>query len=53
MKLPIKPLLDIELENYANHLNILYFKGVFMKDQLPNKIRKNESMIINLDDSIG
>ena len=24
-----------------------------MKDQLPNKIRKNESMIINLDDSIG
>jgi len=44
---------DIELENYAKHLNIPYFKGVFMKDQLPNKIRKNESMIINLDDSIG
>ncbi len=24
-----------------------------MKDQLPNKIRKNESMIINLDNSTG
>ncbi len=24
-----------------------------MKDQLPNKIRKNESMIVNLGDSIG
>ena len=44
---------DIELENYAKHLHIPYFKGVFMKDQLSNKIRKNESMIINLDDSIG
>jgi len=53
MKLPIKPLSDIELRNYAKDLNILYFRGVFMKDQLPNKIRKNESMIINLDNSTG
>ena len=53
MKIPIKPLLDIELENYAKHLNISYFKVVFMKDQLPNKIQKNESMFINLNDSIG
>ena len=53
MKLPIKALSDIELENYAKDLNIQYFRGVFMKDQLPHKIRKNESMIINLDDSAG
>ena len=38
---------------YAKNLNIPYFRGVFMKDQLPDKIRKNESMIINLDNSIG
>ena len=38
---------------YAKDLNIPYFRGVFMKDQLPDKIRKNESMIINLDTCIG
>ena len=43
----------MELKNYAKELSIPYFRGVFMRDQLPNRIRKNESMIINLDDSKG
>jgi hypothetical protein len=38
---------------YARELNIPYFRGVYMKDQLPNKIQKYESMIINLDNSSG
>lgn len=49
----IKPLSDIELINYVREYNIPYFRGVFMKDQLPNRRYKNESMIINLDNSSG
>jgi hypothetical protein len=49
----IKPLSDLELTEYTRELNIPYFRGVYMKDQLPNKIQKNESMIINLDNSSG
>lgn len=43
----------MELKKYATMLRIPYFRGVYMKDHLPNKMRKNESMIVNLDDSTG
>lgn len=39
---------------YAKKMKIPYFRGVFMKDKLPKKIRKKfESGIINLDNSTG
>ena len=38
---------------YAKKINIPYFRGVFMKDQLPKKIKKFECGIINLDNSDG
>ena len=43
----------MELTYFARELNIPYFRGVFMKDELPNRKFKNESMIINLDNSSG
>lgn len=51
--IPIKPLSDVELIKYVKQLKIPHFKGVFMKDELPNKIYKNECMIVNLDNSSG
>lgn len=33
--------------------NLPTFKGTFMRNNLPNKCRKNESAIINLDDMTG
>lgn len=44
---------NIELETLASSLKIPYFRGVFMRNQLPKRIRKNESGIINLDHSSG
>ena len=38
---------------YVRELKIPHFRGVYMKDQLPDKIQKNESMIVNLDSSEG
>lgn len=35
-EIPIKPLSNFDLENYANQLNIKHFRGVFMKDNLPS-----------------
>ena len=45
----MKPLTNIELERYAS--DIPHFRGVFMRDTLPKRIRKNERGIINLDSS--
>ena len=51
--LPNKPLSNIELIDAAKKLNILNFRGVFLRDTLPNKPRKNECGILNLDSSDG
>src|SRR5271156_6933079 len=40
-----------DLETYAKKLKIKCFRGVFMDDELPNKIKTNESGIVNLQDS--
>jgi len=37
----------------AKRMQIPYFRGVYMHDSLPRKIRRNESGIVNLDDSDG
>lgn len=34
-------------------LNIPHFRGVFMRDALPSIIFKNETAIVNLDNSFG
>lgn len=46
-------LTDVDLKKIASHLKIPHFKGVFMRDTLPNKINKIESGIINLDSLSG
>ncbi len=48
-----KELTNEELITYANCLKIPFFRGVFMKDALPVKIWKNETGIVNLDNSEG
>lgn len=51
--LPYKALNNEELERYAHCLKIPFFRGVFMRNALPNQIWTNETAIVNLDDSDG
>ena len=37
----------------GKQLGIKYFRGIYSRDNLLNKIRKLETGIINLDDSMG
>lgn len=46
-----KPLSNFELIDSIKKLKIKHFRGVFLRDQLPSKPRKNECGIINLADS--
>ena len=48
-----KPLLNIDLLQWVKQLGIKYFRGIYSRDNLPNKIHKLETGIINLDDSMG
>lgn len=52
-KLPRKPLSNFEILKCANRLKLPYFRGVFMRDTLPQKINENESAIVNLDSING
>ena len=51
--LPNKPLTNFELEKAARELNISNFRGVFLRNTLPKRPRKNECGILNLDDTSG
>ena len=51
--LPNKPLTNFELLEAVKKLNIPNFRGVFLRDTLPKRPRKNECGILNLDDSRG
>ena len=51
--LPNKPLTNFELIDAAKKLNIPDFRGVYLRDELPNKPKRNECGILNLDDSSG
>ena len=51
--LPNKPLTNFELIEAAKKLNIPNFRGLFMRDALPKRPRRNECGILNLDDSNG
>lgn len=48
-KKDLKPLTNHELEEKVKELKIKNFRGVFMRDTLPNKINVNEVGIVNLD----
>ena len=52
LTIPDKPLSNFELLDYAKLLNIPNFRGVFMRDELPNKPWLNESGIVNLNTSL-
>ena len=51
--LPNRPLTNVELIDSVKKLRIPSFRGVFVRDVLPRKPKKNESGILNLDDSSG
>ena len=51
--LPNHPLTNFELLDAAKKLNIPNFRGVFLRDELPQKPRRNECGILNLDGSNG
>lgn len=49
--IPEKALTNFELLDYAKQLKILNFRGVFMRDNLPNSPHKNECGIVNFNTS--
>ena len=51
--LPIKPLTNFQLLDAVQKLKIPYFRGVFMRNNLPAKSSKRECGIVNLDDVSG
>ena len=48
----IKPLSNFDLMDWVKKLGIKHLRGIYSRDGLPNKIRK-ECGIINLDDTQG
>ena len=48
-----KPLSHIDLLHWVKQLGIKYFRGIYSRNILPEKIHRLETGIINLDDSIG
>ena len=47
--IPDKPLSNFELERYARQLEIPNFRGVFMRDTLPDYPRNTECVIVNFN----
>ena len=47
-----KALTNFDLIDYVKKLKIPYFRGVFMRDNLPKKIRKKECGIMNFNTSL-
>ena len=51
ISVPDKPLTNFELERYVNRLEIPNFRGVFMRDTLPEHPRSIECGIVNFNTS--
>ena len=49
INIPDKPLSNFELGRYAKQLEIPNFRGVFMRDTLPEYLRNTECGIINFN----
>ena len=48
-----KPLSNIDLLHWVKQLEIKYFRAIYSRDNLPEKIHRMKTGIINLDDSTG
>ena len=48
-----KPLSNFDLLNWVKKLGIKHFRGIYSRDALPHRIKRNEVGIINLDSQIG
>jgi len=53
LDLPNKPLSNFEIEDEAKKIGLKNFRGVFLRDTLPARPRRNECAILNLDDTSG
>jgi hypothetical protein len=51
LMLPNRPLISEDIINYVKKLKINYFRCVFSRDNLPEKLYNIECTIINLDSS--
>ena len=49
--LPNKPLSNFEIEDAVKKIGLKNFRGVFLRDTLPKKLKRNEWAIMNLDDT--
>ena len=49
----IKPFSNREIIDGAKKLSLYEFRGVFLRDTLPKKLKLNECGILNLDSSSG
>lgn len=48
-----QPLTNIKIEQYARRFGIPHFRGVFMRNRLPNRIHRKERAVVNLDNDNG
>jgi len=53
LELTNKFLSNFEIIDAVEKLRIPRFRGVFVRDNLPYKSKKNECGILNLDDALG
>ena len=51
--LPNKPLSNFEIEDAVKKIGLKNFHGVFLRDALPKKPKRNECSIMNLDNASG
>jgi len=51
--LPTKPLSDFDIEDVIKKLGVSAFRGIFVRDSLPNKPKIKECGVVNLGDSSG
>ena len=48
-----KPLSNFEIKNAVKKIRLKNFRGLFLRDTLPKKPKRNECVIMNLDDTSG
>lgn len=53
LKKDLKPLTNHDLEELVKELQIKKFRGIYMRDTLPDKIKDRETGIVNLDSTSG
>ena len=46
-----KPLSNFEIKNAVKKIRLKNFRGLFLRDTLPKKPKRNECVIMNLDDT--